>query len=106
MSKGPGRIERSIAALMENNPHGAFSTAELCRRLYPVDRWRPEKKHRVAVVRAMWRLAEKSRDWRVLHGDGAGGELHIYNAASVASGKARLRLKRPVSVRALLPDSG
>jgi hypothetical protein len=61
MSKGPGRIARAIANLLADEPEGAWTTEELCQRIYhevSIERSRldPEtavqKKHRVAVIRA------------------------------------------------------
>jgi hypothetical protein len=51
MSKGPGRIERAIASIFDTEPGNAFTTEDLCERVYPGIN-RVEKKHRVAVLRA------------------------------------------------------
>jgi hypothetical protein len=68
MSKGPGRAQRAILALIAGNPDGAWTTDELCREVYAGIN-RVEKKHRVAVLRAlrtmtlpgMWRVRRLSR---------------------------------------------
>ena len=66
MSRGPGRIERAIFDLFEEHPEGAWTTADLCRLIYPTAN-RVEKKHRVAVLRAMDKVIDKKgdqhRDW-------------------------------------------
>ena len=66
MSRGPGRIERAILDLFEEHPEGAWTTADLCRLIYPTAN-RVEKKHRVAVLRAMDNVMDKEdachRDW-------------------------------------------
>jgi hypothetical protein len=49
MSRGPGRIQQEIAALIASNPDGAWLTADLCEHIYGL----VEKKHRVAVTRAI-----------------------------------------------------
>jgi hypothetical protein len=38
MSKGPGRIERAIRELFDDNPDLAFVTDELCEHCYPAAR--------------------------------------------------------------------
>jgi len=51
MSRGPGRIERTIRELFDTSPESAFSTAELVEHCYPgLDKI--ERKHQVAVLRA------------------------------------------------------
>ena len=35
MSRGPGRIERALYDLFEEHPEGAWTTADLCRLIYP-----------------------------------------------------------------------
>ena len=51
MSRGPGRIERAIRALLDAHPDEAFTTDDLAAHCYP-DADVIEHKHRVAVVRA------------------------------------------------------
>jgi hypothetical protein len=50
MSRGPGRVQRSILALIKDEPDGAWTIEDLCRHIYGVRTI--EKKHRVAVLRA------------------------------------------------------
>jgi hypothetical protein len=66
VSRGPGRIEQSLRALFRDQPDGIFTTAELCRDVY--GRRRIEKKHRVAVLRALKSLARRSMPtlWRTV----------------------------------------
>jgi hypothetical protein len=53
MSRGRGRIQQAILDLIKGNEHNAWSLAELCRLIYPEGH---EKKHRVAVGRALNRM--------------------------------------------------
>jgi hypothetical protein len=51
MSRGPGHVQRTILAMIEAEPHGAWTTDEIARRAYPGT---IDKKHRVAVLRALF----------------------------------------------------
>src|SRR3954470_13729303 len=51
MSHGPGRVQRNIEDLFQNNPSATFTTEDLVACAYP-GRNRVEKSHRVAVLRA------------------------------------------------------
>jgi len=70
MSRGPGKIERAIAALLDGNPDMAVTTEELAERVYGVGT--VEKKHTVSLLRALRRLAQRrpdigktwDRDWQ------------------------------------------
>jgi hypothetical protein len=84
MSKGPGRIQQAIKALFVAEPDNAFTTAELCERIYGVGG--VEKKHRVAVMRAA--KAELSC-WS---GENLGKQLVFYDPLNVRS-YAMARLK-------------
>ena len=55
MGSGPGRIERAIEAALAAEPDNAFNTEDLCDRAYPGVN-RVNKKHRVAVLRALKRV--------------------------------------------------
>jgi hypothetical protein len=57
MSRGAGRIERGIAAIMDSEPDKGFTVAELCQPIYtdiPIT-----KRQRVAVLRAVRSLARR-----------------------------------------------
>jgi hypothetical protein len=102
MSRGPGRVEKTIAKAFAESPSATFSTDDLIVLIYPgVD---IEKKHRVAVLRAADRVAarlhwEKWQCERAMWGNGwrAQGSLKgrgaVYlNPADVWSyARARLR---------------
>src|SRR5579864_2909876 len=62
MSRGPGHIQRTILALIEAEPDGAWTTRQLCAAVYPDVRC-PAKKHRIAVNRAL-RQMKLSQAWR------------------------------------------
>jgi hypothetical protein len=61
MSRGPGKIDRIIAALFAAEPDNAFMLHELLGHVYP-DVEYYEKKHRVAVLRAAKRHRISLRD--------------------------------------------
>ena len=52
MCRGPGRIERAIAAIFEKHPKRSFTTDELCMRVYRLRHpsW-VEKRHRAVFPR-------------------------------------------------------
>ena len=95
MSRGPGRIERAIHDLFDKHPEGAWTTEDLCRVIYPTAN-RVEKKHRVAVIRAMKKIAGKAddqyRDWLSLVASSTGRTWVLHNFTNVMSyGLARLK---------------
>jgi hypothetical protein len=63
MSKGPGRVQRAILGLIEAEPDGAWTIADLCRDAYPGAN-QIERKHRVAVLSALRRLPALPGTWR------------------------------------------
>ena len=96
MSRGPGRIERAIYELFDQHPEGAWTTEDLCRVIYPTAN-RTEKKHRVAVLRAMKKIAGKTdalcRDLTCRQAETTGRSLVIFNHANVMSySLARLKV--------------
>ena len=88
MSRGPGRVERAIHDLIDKHPEGAWTTADLCRLIYPTDS-RVEKKHRVAVIRAAKTITDKTgdryRDWHMRRAGVAGRAVALFNSANVMS---------------------
>ena len=66
MSKGLGHVERKLLELFEKHRSGFFTTRQLCLHVYPDAK--TQKKHRVAVLRAIKRLSEKALPqlWRVV----------------------------------------
>jgi len=91
MSKGPGRIERAIAAALDAEPDGAFTTDDLCDRVYRGVN-RIEKKHRVAVLRAASNLMKRRDNTGMMQADNLGGTNVYYNINNVMS-YALARLK-------------
>ena len=55
MSRGLGKVQRILIAAFADNPGVLLDTAQLCQEVYGVDV--VEKRHRVAVIRALKRLA-------------------------------------------------
>src|SRR5262249_9841633 len=87
MSRGYGAIQRAIIAAFEAEPDNGLLLSELCERVYRgIDR--VEKKHRVAVARAAYRIP-----WLAHMKRGTVGcEVVFYNPTSVlAYGMARLK---------------
>jgi len=87
MSRGYGAIQRAIVATFEAEPDNGLLLSELCERVYCSTN-RIEKKHRVAVARAAYRIP-----WLAHMKRGTlGCEVIFYNPASVlAYGMARLK---------------
>jgi hypothetical protein len=96
MSRGPGRIERAIRALLDANPDRAFTTDELCEHCYPElpkpthvyrpeFRYGPQRKHRVAVLRAAKHVVQRDPNWSVRWTTSTGREFIWFNQASLAS---------------------
>ncbi len=89
MSRGPGKIERAIAALLDGNPDMAATAEELAERVYGIAA--VEHKHIVSVLRALRRLAQRrpdidtawGRDWKRLHKKG--GRTVWFNRRNVQS---------------------
>jgi hypothetical protein len=81
MSRGPGRIERAVEAILIAEPDNAFTVEELCRRIYPpvgdAKRLRLAKKHRVAVLRAARHLAKRRDTLQFAHCEGTGVEIAV-----------------------------
>jgi hypothetical protein len=71
MSRGLGWTQRAVLALIEEEPDGAWPSDELCALLY--HRNQTEKKHRVAVLRALqrMRLPGTWQVWRLSRHGGA-----------------------------------
>src|SRR5262245_46150314 len=67
MSRGFGRIQREITALLESEPWGAWTTTELCQRIYRIQNI--EKRHRVAVTRALRGQVYPITGWGSMRGD-------------------------------------
>lgn len=83
MSRGLGRIQSIIVQLLEADEEGAFTTTDICAAVYRGTN-RAEKKHRVAVARAM-RTMSLPETWFAIRGGRRGGETIIYNRLSMNS---------------------
>jgi hypothetical protein len=60
MSRGPGNVERKIAKIFASNPDKWFAAGTLCEMIWPGAN-RIEHKHRVSVIRAASKIAEKTK---------------------------------------------
>jgi hypothetical protein len=60
MSRGAGHVERKIADIFADNPDKFFAAGTLCQMIWPGLN-RIEHKHRVSVIRAASRIAEKTK---------------------------------------------
>jgi hypothetical protein len=58
MSRGPGLISQRLQAIFRQHPEEMFTTTDLCQRVYKLRNI--QKKHRVAVLRALRRLGTTS----------------------------------------------
>jgi hypothetical protein len=84
----PREIERVILNALTSNPDSAFTTGDLCARVYPGLK-RPERKHRAAVVPIAKRVCERLGehwDWcRGFAWSARGAPFVFYNQGSVTS---------------------
>jgi hypothetical protein len=97
MSNGPGSVERCLREVFAKEPKGVFTTEMLCRRVYGEKKI--EKKHRVAVLRALKRLAERSLPtlWRRVQKferDDLWFDYRAYPSRAVDRGSAKDRRPR------------
>jgi hypothetical protein len=84
MSRGPGRIERAIRALFDEQPDLALVTDELAEHCYP-DVRPVERKHQIAVLRAAWNVIKNDPDWRAERGEGQGCGWIFFNHGNLQS---------------------
>ncbi len=74
MSRGPGKLQQAIWHLIHSQPDGAWTIEDLCYLIYEgIDR--VEKKHRVAVIRAVDKIIVDDPDWTLLQSDSPGCPL-------------------------------
>jgi hypothetical protein len=90
MSRGPGRIERGIVAMLDAEPDNAFTVEDFCQRIYGIDN--VGKRHRVAVLRALAKL-QKQRDTLSCLSSWQQGSCSIYFNAERVMSYAMARLK-------------
>jgi hypothetical protein len=83
VSRGPGKLERTIRELFDANPDLAFVTDELCEHGYPGEEI--ERKHRVAVLRAAKNVIASDPDWQEWVAWGQGGNRVYVNCANLQS---------------------
>ena len=69
---------------MDTEPDGAWTTQDLSERVYPGLN-RVEKKHRVSILRSVWRIVKEDPDWGVSEAETAGGSLVLINFANPQS---------------------
>jgi len=84
----PGKIEKKVLALLAAEPDNAFTVEDLCEEVYGA----AEKKHRVAMLRVVNRLAAEdgtpdaaTSRLRWHRADRRGGEVVLYDALNVSS---------------------
>ena len=83
MSRGPGRIQRAILALIESDAHGAWLVTDICRHEYAgIDR--VEKKHQVAVNRALSAMTLPP-DWEARYSGSRGNKRVLFNTGDAES---------------------
>jgi hypothetical protein len=59
MSRGPGRIERTIAALFQRNPDAAFTLDQACALVFKIEPTAVRETHRKSLARAARHYASK-----------------------------------------------
>jgi hypothetical protein len=79
MSRGLGDVQRGILSIIEANSDGAWTVEELCQKIYQTKR--VEKKHRVAVIRALIRM-KLPGTWTTRRLHRAGTALCLYDTCS------------------------
>lgn len=91
MSRGPGRVERTIRTLIREQPNGAWTTEDLADAAFP-DVGQIGKRHRVSVLRAVHRIVADDPDWALDRAGTIGRTVVLHNRASARSlGLARLK---------------
>ena len=88
MSTGPGYVERIILALIDANPDGAWTTADLCRQVYP-DVHTVTKTQRFTALRSL-RSMMLPGTWRLKRLSRAGTACCLFDACSDES-QARVK---------------
>jgi hypothetical protein len=103
MSRGPGWVEREVAAAIQADPSNAFTVLELSERIYGCSE--PEKKHRVSVLRAARRLAKEPSPYGLISRQGVGAAIYTrISAASQWMAEAKLEYQRMYCRRNRLPS--
>lgn len=83
MSRGPGRIERTITDLLLANPRKTYTAEEVVSACYPGIN-RVEKKHRVSTLRAAKKVAANLH-WLARTINGTHGSIIFHNALDLRS---------------------
>jgi hypothetical protein len=83
MSKGLGHIQRTILSLIESDPDGAWTVGQIGEHAYRGIN-RVDKKHRVAVARALRKMTLPEM-WEVRRLWSTGAECCLYNGCSLVS---------------------
>ncbi|HZZ22979.1 MAG TPA: hypothetical protein VFE60_10570 [Roseiarcus sp.] len=100
MSKRHGRIERALVAIFDGERDNAFTTQDLCERIWPdvyqdPQAGRIERKHRSSVIRAARNIARQRPEIQSLHGERLGRGLVFFRHDEVMSyAMARLKADR------------
>ncbi len=83
MSRGPGRIQRTIRALIASDEHGAWLVSDICKHVYP-EFDGVEKKHQVAVNRALTSMV-LPEFWEAQYSGARGNMRVLYNTCDPES---------------------
>ena len=83
MSRGPGRIQRAILALIESDVHGAWLVSDICKQEY-AETGHVEKKHQVAVNRALSNMPLPD-PWEVRYSGSRGNMRVLFNTQDAES---------------------
>jgi hypothetical protein len=89
-----GRVQRALAKIFDRERDNAFTTDDLCERVWP-DRFWIKDHHRASVVRAMRQIASQRPELQSLHSQRLGGTLVFFRHDEVMSyAMARLKADR------------
>lgn len=97
MSKGPGKIERAVVDLVAGNPDNAFTVAEACVQIYDLFlEYRVDRKHRVAVIRAIKSAIARGANLERMGWGGRGAAVVLYTPDNLTSyGLAYIKRHHP-----------
>lgn len=85
-------IVQFVLDRFERDSTAALTTADIAMPWYQVSQFENQKKHRVAVIRAMKTVNAKNSQLRIYNGEGPEGQLIIFDSHNVSS-YALARLK-------------
>jgi hypothetical protein len=104
MSHGPGHVQQEILDLIDSDPDGAWLTSQICTRVYDIEPEQVEKRHRVAVIRALTRM-KLPKGWHISQQGGPPNEKCLFNRYSIKSRTKAVAAWRGVSPEVVRRES-